>query len=110
VAFGSDAPVEPFEPLKGIHAAVTRQRPDGTPPDGWFPELRLTLDEALHGFTTGAAYAAGLEHEQGQLAVGYLADLVVLDTDPYTIPPDDLLNINVLATMSGGIWRYGGFD
>lgn len=108
-AFGSDSPVEPFDPLKGIHAAVTRQRPDGSPGvDGWYPEARLTVDEALHGFTTGAAYAASMEDRLGKLAPGFLADLVVLDRDLHRIPPADILNARVLATMVDGVWRYGG--
>ena len=91
VAFGSDAPVEPFEPLKGIHAAVTRRRADGSPsPDGWYPEARLSVDEALHGYTIGAAYAGGMESRLGQLAAGYLADLVVLDRDLYEIHPSEI--------------------
>jgi predicted amidohydrolase YtcJ len=106
-AFGSDAPIEPFEPFKGIHAAVTRQRADGTPQGGWYPELRLSVDEALHGFTTGAAYAAGMEDRLGMLKVGYYADLVVLDRDPYTTPPEQLLHTQVIATMLEGAWRYG---
>ncbi|MCA9913070.1 MAG: amidohydrolase, partial [Anaerolineae bacterium] len=106
VAFGSDAPVEPFDPFKGIHAAVTRQR-DGQPEGGWYPELRLTLDEALHGFTTGAAYAAGTEDRQGQIAEGYLADLLVLDRNPYEIPAGELADVGVVSTMVDGIWRSG---
>src|SRR5262249_34878556 len=63
LAFGSDSPVEPFDPIKGIHAAVTRRRADGSPgPDGWYPDARLTMDETLRGFTQGPAYAAGLEN------------------------------------------------
>jgi predicted amidohydrolase YtcJ len=109
VAFGSDAPVEPFDPLKGIHAAVTRQRADGSPgPDGWYPQGRLTVDEAIRGFTIGPAYAAGLEQRLGKLAPGYLADLVVLDRDLYAIPPGEILETRVLATMVGGVWRSGG--
>jgi predicted amidohydrolase YtcJ len=108
VVFGSDSPVEPFEPLRGISAAVTRQRPDGTPAGGWYPDTRLTLDEALHGFTTGAAYATHMEHELGQLRVGYWADAVLLDKDPYAIPPEELLSLNILGTMVDGIWRFGG--
>lgn len=109
VAFGSDSPIEPFEPMKGIHAAVTRQRPDGSPgADGWYPELRLTVDEALRGFTIGPAYAAGLENSVGKIAPGFLADLVVLDRDLYAIPPAEILQTNVEATMVGGVWRAGG--
>jgi predicted amidohydrolase YtcJ len=109
VAFGSDSPVEPFDPLKGIHAAVTRQRPDGSPgADGWYHELRLTVDEALRGYTTGAAYTAGVEDRLGRLTPGYLADLVVLDRDLYTVPPAEILNLQIVGTMVDGEWRHGG--
>lgn len=110
LAFGSDSPIEPFEPLKGIHAAVTRQRPDSTPEGGWYPESRLTINEALHGFTTGAAYAATMEDRLGQLAPGFLADLVLLDQDITTITPENILKTRVLGTMVDGEWRYGGVD
>jgi hypothetical protein len=109
VAFGSDAPIESYQPLWGIHAAVTRRRLDGAPSvDGWYPELRLTLDEALRGYTTGAAYAAGMEDRLGKLAAGYLADLVVLEQDLYAIDPHEIRNVKVLATMVNGVWRHGG--
>lgn len=110
LSFGSDAPVEHFDPLWGIHAAVTRRRRDGTPgTDGWYPDLRLTMAEALEGYTLGPAYAAGLEHRLGRLAAGYLADLVVLDRDLPTLPGDEILETRVLATMVGGQWRHGAF-
>jgi predicted amidohydrolase YtcJ len=109
VAFGSDSPIDTFKPLEGIYAAVTRRRADGTPgPDGWYPENRLTVDEAVRGYTTGAAYAAGREHRLGCLKPGYLADCVVLNLDMYHVPTDELLEAEVLATMTGGVWRYGG--
>jgi predicted amidohydrolase YtcJ len=111
VAFGSDAPVERYEPLLGIYAAVTRRRPDGAPGgDGWYPEARLTMLEALHGFTQGAAYAAGMEDRLGKLAPGYLADAVLLDRDLLTIAPDEILATRILGTMVGGVWRYGGVE
>jgi predicted amidohydrolase YtcJ len=107
LAFGSDAPVEPFAPLLGIFAAVTRRRPDGSPgPDGWYPEGRLDMDTTLRAFTQGPAYAAGLERELGTLAPGYLADLVVLDRDLYVTPPDEILATRVLGTMVGGAWKH----
>ncbi len=109
VAFGSDSPIDPFDPLKGIYAAVTRRRPDGSPGiDGWYPEARVSVDEALHGWTTSPAYAAGLENELGKLMPGFLADLVVLDRDLYTIHPNEILEAQVTGTMVEGHWRYGG--
>jgi hypothetical protein len=109
VAFGSDSPIDPFAPLGGIHAAVTRRRADGSPgPDGWYPDARLTIEEALRGFTIGPAYAAGLEDRLGRLGRGCLADLVVLDRDLMSIPADEILDVAVVATMVGGQWRHGG--
>ena len=107
VAFGSDAPVEGIDPFWGIHAAVTRRRAGGAPGvDGWYPEQRLTVEEALRGFTLGAAYAAGMEAEVGSLACGKLADLVVLDRDIFSVEPMAIRDTVVLGTMVGGRWRY----
>ena len=108
LAFGSDSPVESFDPLRGIHAAVTRRRADGAPqPTGWYPEQRLSVYEALYGFTLGAAYASYDEQRKGSLTPGKLADLVVLDQDLFTIAPMDILNVKVEATMIDGqfVWR-----
>ena len=111
LAFGSDAPVEPLEPLKGIFAAVTRRRPDGSPgPEGWYPEGRLDMDTTLRAFTQGPAFAAGMERDLGMLAPGFLADLVILDRDLYTISPDEILQTQILGTMIGGDWKYRVFD
>ncbi|MEL6151293.1 MAG: amidohydrolase [Chloroflexota bacterium] len=108
VAFGSDSPIEPFNPFMGMYAAVTRRHINGWPgPEGWRPDAKLTIDEAIRGFTVGAAYAAGLEDQQGMLAPDYYADLIVLDRDPYTIDPNDLLNVGVLGTMIDGVWYHG---
>jgi predicted amidohydrolase YtcJ len=105
--FGSDAPVESPNPFLGIHAAVTRRRADGSPSaDGWYPAQRLTLAEAVQGFTLGAAYAAGLENKLGKLAPGYFADLIVLHEDPFQIPPEELHHIQPAATMVGGEWVW----
>jgi predicted amidohydrolase YtcJ len=106
LAFGSDAPVESPNPFWGIHAAVTRQQEDGPASRAWYPEQRLSISEALQAYTIGAAYAAGREHEQGRLSPGFLADLVVLDTNPFTCPPESLRNIQPLATMVGGEWVW----
>jgi predicted amidohydrolase YtcJ len=110
LAFGSDSPVESFNPFLGIHAAVTRRRTDGTPtPDGWYPEQRLTVDEAVHGFTLGAAYASYEETRKGSLTPGKLADLIVLDRDIFSIDPMEIAETRVLATMLDGQLVAGGW-
>ena len=107
LAFGSDAPVESPNPFWGLHAAVTRQRPDGSPgAQGWYTEQRLGLEQALHGYTSGPAYVAGWEDRLGRLAPGYLADLIVLDRDPFDCPPQELHSLRPSATMVGGEWVY----
>lgn len=107
LAFGSDAPVESPNPFLGLHAAVTRRRADGSPGEaGWMPEQRLSLREALQGFTQGPAYAAGMEDRLGRLAPGTLADLIVLDEDPFKCDPHDLQYIQPNATMVGGEWVW----
>ena len=107
LAFGSDAPVESPNPFWGLYAAITRRRMDGTPgPEGWYPEQRLSLLEAFQGYTTGAAYAAGMENHLGKLAPGYLADLLVLNDDPFTCQPEQLLDLQPVATMVNGDWVF----
>ncbi|MGD8456262.1 MAG: amidohydrolase [Anaerolineales bacterium] len=107
MAFGSDAPVDSPNPFHGIHAAVTRRRGDGSPgQEGWYPEQRITVAEAIRGYTIGPAYAAGMEDRLGRLAPGYLADLIVLDVDPFSCPPEELREITPTATMVGGDWVW----
>ena len=105
LAFGSDAPVESPNPFRGIHAAITRRRADGSPgSEGWHPEQRLNIQQAIEGFTTGAAYAAYAENRQGKLAKGLLADLIVLKRDPFTCDPDEVKYLQSSATMVAGEW------
>jgi len=107
LAFGSDAPVESANPFHGLHAAVTRQRKDGSPgPEGWFPEQRLSVSAALAGFTSGPAYATGMEDRLGYLSAGFLADLIVIETDPFACDPAELYSIQPIATMVGGDWVW----
>jgi hypothetical protein len=108
LAFGSDAPIEQFDPWPGLYAAVTRRHEvTGAPgPEGWYPEQRLSLPEAFRGFSWGAAYAAGLETELGILRPGFLADLVVLNHDIFELPPEALLETKVQRVMVGGAWRW----
>jgi hypothetical protein len=97
VANGSDAPIEELDPWAGVVAAVARV---------WHPEQRLTLHEALQATTVNPAWLAGDERRRGKLLPGYLADLVVLDADPYGVRPEDLSQIGVVATMVGGRWVH----
>jgi predicted amidohydrolase YtcJ len=93
--------------LLGIHAAVTRRRTDGTPgPEGWYPEQRLTVHQAVYAYTMGAAYASGEETLKGSLARNKLADLVVLDRDIFRIDPAQIHETAVVATMIGGKFVY----
>jgi predicted amidohydrolase YtcJ len=109
LAFGSDAPVESPNPFWGIHAATTRRRATGEPgPEGWYPQQRLNLQQAIEGYTLGPAYAAGMENRLGRLKAGYLADLIVLRTDPWQCPVENLYTIQPQATMVGGEWVWKG--
>ena len=107
MAFGSDAPVESPNPFWGLHAAVTRRRVDGSPgPAGWYPEQKISLINAIQGFTSGAAYAAGMENRLGKLVPGYHADLLVLDQDLINIDLGSLRELQPVATMVAGEWVY----
>jgi hypothetical protein len=102
LAFGSDWPVAPLDPLLGIAAAVTRATLDGHHPGGWFPEQRLTVEEALRAYTRGCAYAAFEEKDKGTISPGKLADLVVLSEDLFRIPPERIKDARVEITIVGG--------
>jgi len=107
LAFGSDAPVESPNPFFGLHAAITRTRPDGTPgPDGWYPLQKLPLDQAILGYTQDAAFAGRFEDDLGRLSAGFLADFIVLERDPFDIPPADIFRIQPLAVCIGGDWAW----
>lgn len=101
-AFGSDYPVFPMDPLLGIYTAVTRQLPDGSPPGGWQPQHRISVEQALKHYTWGSAYAAFREHEMGVLKVGFLADLVVLSEDILVRDASMLLRAKPVLTLLGG--------
>ncbi|MBB6213982.1 hypothetical protein HNQ80_000051 [Anaerosolibacter carboniphilus] len=102
VACGSDCPVEPFDVLPGIYAAVTRKDLKGYPSQGWLPEQRLSVAQALYGFTMGAAYASFSENIKGSITPGKLADMVVLSQDIFTIEPDFIKDTEVLMTILDG--------
>jgi predicted amidohydrolase YtcJ len=108
LAFGSDAPVETPDPLAGLYAAVARRRPDGRPHDGWYPEERLTVEDAVRAYTVGAAYAAGLESRGGSLSADKFADFVELSQDVLTSPAEAILETRVTHTVVGGRLVFGG--
>ena len=104
LAFGTDYPVEPITPFRGIYAAVTRKNEAGTA--SYFPEQKLTIDQAIAAYTTGSAYAEFAETDKGTLAPGMLADFVVLDRDFTKVPPAEILKTRVLRTVVGGKTVY----
>jgi predicted amidohydrolase YtcJ len=103
VANGSDAPIEELDPLLGIRAGVLRTL-DAR--EAWHPEQAVTVAEALHATCVAPAWLAGEEHRRGKLLPGYVADLVVLDRDPLACRPEELADVNVVATMLGGRWVH----
>ncbi len=105
LAFGTDYPVEPNTPFRGLYAAVTRKSEDGK--QEYFPSQRLTMDQAIAAYTTGSAFAEFEEKEKGKLQAGMLADFVVLDRDLTAASPEKVLGIKVLRTVVGGktVWE-----
>ncbi|MBN1218270.1 MAG: amidohydrolase [Anaerolineae bacterium] len=102
LAFGSDAPVAPLNPMLGIYAAVTRQDEQGQPAKGWYPEERLTVAEAIYGYTLGPAKLAGKQHRQGSISSGKWADMIVLSRNILEIPPNELAEVAVKLTIFDG--------
>ena len=106
LAFGTDYPVEPITPFRGVYAAVTRMNEAGT--QTYFPEEKLTIWQALYAYTQGSAYAEFAEQWKGKLAPGYMADFVVLDRDLTAVVPREILKTQVLRTVVGGKAVYEG--
>lgn len=106
LAFGSDWPVAPLDPLMGIYAAATRRTLDGKNPQGWVPQQRITVAEAVHAYTVGAAFAEHQEGVKGTLEPGKLADLVVLTDDIFRLPAADLDKVRVYMTVFDGSVIY----
>jgi len=106
LAFGSDWTVAPLDPMLGVYAAVTRRTLDDRNPNGWVPEQKITVGEALRAYTSGNAWATFNEQKWGTLAAGRFADVVVLDRDPFTVAPESLGAIKPRFTIVGGRVLY----
>jgi predicted amidohydrolase YtcJ len=104
LAFGTDYPVEPVTPFRGLYAAVTRRSEDDK--REYFPEQKISMEQAIAAYTTGSAFAEFSEKEKGMLAPGMLADFVVLDRDVTSVPPLKVLGTRVLRTVVGGKTVY----
>jgi predicted amidohydrolase YtcJ len=102
IAFGTDYPVEPLNPMEGLYAAVTRKDRLGEDGAGWFPEQKISMDKAIEYYTIGAAYAQFMEDRKGMIKTGYLADIVITDKDLLTIPESEIMKTKVDYTITGG--------
>jgi predicted amidohydrolase YtcJ len=102
LAFGTDCPVEPLNPMEGLYAAVTRKDRKGEAGNGWFPQEKLTMQEAIQYYTLGSAYAQFMEDRKGMIKKGYLADIVILNADLLTIPENQIMSTKVDYTITGG--------
>ena len=102
IAFGTDWPVEPIDPLEGLYGAVSRKDRAGEEGEGWFPDQKLTMEEAIELYTWGAAYAEFMEERKGKLKEGFLADMVIFNQDLTTIPHDRIMTSKVDCTIVGG--------
>ena len=106
LTFGSDWTVAPLNPILGIYAAVTRRTIDGKNPNGWIPEQKITVEEALRSYTVNNAFAMYRENDLGRIAPGMLADMAVLSNDLFTIPPEKIENVTVDMTIFDGTVIY----
>jgi len=102
LAFGTDWPVAPLDPILGLYAAVTRATLDGKNSDGWIPEEKITLPEAIEAYTMGAAFAEFQEREKGSITPGKLADMVILTDNIFDLKPEAIRNVKVKTTIVGG--------
>ena len=102
LAFGTDWEVAPLDPLLTVYAAVTRATLDGRNPNGWFPEQKLSVAEAIEAYTMGSAYAEFQEKEKGSITAGKLADMVLLSDDIFSIAPGKIRDVRVAKTLLGG--------
>jgi len=102
LAFGTDWPVAPLNPMLGLYAATTRATLDGKHPNGWIPEQKISIEQAVTAYTSGSAFAEFQDREKGTLTKGKLADLIVLSEDIFSIPAARIKDVTVLTTIAGG--------
>ncbi len=102
IAFGTDYSVEPLDPMEGLYAAVTRKDRMGEEGDGWFPDQKLTMEEAIELYTLGASYAQFMEDRKGMIKEGYLADMVIVNQDLLSLPEEEIMKTKVDFTIVGG--------
>lgn len=102
LAFGTDYSVEPLNPMEGLYAAVTRKDRLGEEGEGWLPEEKITMEEAIYYYTLGAAYAQFMEGRKGMIKEGYFGDIVLLDKDLFSIPENEIMKTKVDFTITGG--------
>ena len=108
LAFGSDSPVAPLNPILGVYAAVTRRTLDDKNPNGWLPEQKISVEETVRAFTWGSAYAEFQDNIKGTIEVGKLADFVILSDDIFTIDPIKIRDVKVFSTIVNGKVVYEG--
>jgi predicted amidohydrolase YtcJ len=106
LAFGTDYPVEPVSPFRGLYACVTRERPEGGPRNGWEPQEKISLEDCIRAYTSGSAYAQFEEGKKGQLKPGAYADFIILSNDLTKVPPAEYAKTSVLRTVVGGRTVY----
>jgi len=106
VSFGTDSPVEDCNPFPNIYCAITRQRLNGTPKGGYNPKEKMKLEDAIDAYTIGSAFNECKENFKGRLKPGYVADLIVLDRDIFTINENEIKNIKIERTMVDGEFVY----
>ena len=102
LAFGTDWTVAPLDPMLSLYAAVTRRTLDGKNPNGWIPEQKISLEEAIRAYTIGSAYAEFQENEKGTIAPGRLGDIVILSRDIFQIDPNEIEKVKVVITIMDG--------
>jgi predicted amidohydrolase YtcJ len=102
LAFGTDYPIEPLNPMEGLYAAVTRKERLGEEGEGWYPKEKISMEKAIEYYTLGGAYSQFMENRKGKIKKGYLADIVITDKDLLTIPENEIMKTKVDYTITGG--------